>query len=583
MNPEERPPGEPGFALGEDMDTGALPDRWLYKWVVAGVLLAVAGAAFALPAYRYFKARRAEGIARMVAARLDTGSATNVLTDVRLMLDLAPTNDLVLRTAARYCSSNRLPEAVNYWRLYLNTVPGSHDDHLALATAAMDAGQYDVATTELARLIVRPGGDPEATRLALRLCMKRGAWRMAARAAEEVLRLDPDDEQAELWHGVALIRTRVPSWVAQARGEMSGMAFRSKTHWKDAIDVLLEAPEVTRAELRLIQRRLQSSPPEGPDDVMRVLSVEWLLDDGQRDRTIDKALALVTDPGATEGSVRTAGRWLLARGAAERLLAALPLERSRGDRTRIQLHVLALAHLGRWGPVMQIVDQPEYGLEAHVGVVMSIVASWLGADGSNQIRAKAVLANQDLTLHQLLEAAQLAEEFGLYEAAIDLMEPLLANPATMPEAANHILALANNTDRLALRRTALDRLLKAFPTDTVALQQLGYLEAVVPGGDLGVVRILERKPGGATNQFTQLVCALADIRNGKADAALARLAAAAPGGGSLDYRLHMAYAAAYGIVGDQHEARRHAALAEQARMQHEELDLIRRWLPAKPK
>jgi len=580
VNSKDRQQMEPVHELGDDLDTEQLPDRWLYFWAMMLGLSVVLGAVIGRPLYRHFKTERAQRLAREVSARVDAGTATNLLPTVRLMLDLAPRNDLVLRAAARFCSSNRMPEAVTYWRMLLDTVPGSHDDHLALAKAAMDLGQYDVATRELGLLIVRSGGDLEATRLALRLCLKRGAWKLAVRAADQVLQMDPNDEQAEIWRDTALIRTRLPANLSNAKADLIALMFRSKTRWKEAVDVLLDVPGLTRPELRLARRRVQSEAATTWVDQMRQMSVDWLLDVDQRDVVIGRALRIVGGNGQS-GDVLQAGRWLLAHEAAEPLLKGVPLEAIKGDRIRMQLHVMALARLGQWEQVAAIVDQPDTGLDAHIAQVMSIAAAGVKPDGLPQSRAQAVLANRDLTLAELLEAAQLAEEYGLYEAAILLMEPLLANPATMPEAANHILALASNTDSLLLRRRALDRLLNGYPTDLLALQQLGYLEAVVPGGDLGVVRILDRRPGSATNQFTQLICALGDIRNGKADAALARLAAAGPAGQSEDYRLHMAYAAAYGAAGDNHEARRHAALAEQARMQLEERDLISRWLPVK--
>jgi tetratricopeptide (TPR) repeat protein len=577
----ESNPAHPGREFGG----GPLPKgphRWIYVWLLVPVALVGLGFFVGMPWYRHAKTQRAQRIAREVMAQLDSGSGTNGLPLVRLMLGLAPDDEIVLRAAARFCTRNVHPDALVYWQRFFAVAEGTRDDHLGYALAAVDRGRYEIAVQELVQLIVRPGGDVEAARVALRLAMKRGAWEFASRVATHVLELDPGDEQAELWRSMALVRTGHPDLIVEAKAHLIAQMLRVGDRWRDAADVLLDAPGLNGTELRILRQRIRTPVSEAVPDRLRELSVDWLLDPDLHARSVETAVKLLGS--ATSGDdIQRAGRWLLVHGAAEPLLKAVPLESSRGDRVKMQLHVMALARLGRWDQVSTVADLPDSGLEPHVAEVMAIAAASLKPNGRTQSRARAVLADRNLLVPDLLEAAQLAEENGLREAAILLLEPLLENDATMPEAANRILALSGGVDSMVLRRRALDRLVNAFPKDMLALQMLGYVEAVVPGGDLEVVDRLERQPTSATNQFARMAFALREVRRGKPDAALAHLAAAVPADPGEDSRVHMAYAVAYGSMGDYHEARRHADLAQMGHLQVEERDLIGRWLPANSK
>lgn len=579
MNFHDNQSGGSQPVLGEDLNMRRRGDWWLFL----GLLLLFVGAAAAIlavrPAYHRVKTVRAQKLARSVSDSLEAGAGTNALTDVRLMLSLAPDDELVLRAAARYCTTNHHAEAVTYWEMLLQLVPGTPEDHLAFARTSMDQGRYDVATRELARLLQRPGGNADAARLSLLLALKRGAWEMAARMAEHVLQLDPGDDQTQLWRGLALLRTGQPVLVAEGTSSLLALMFRPDGKWRETIDVLLEAPGLTPGELSLIRHRVREAMTNTVTDQLRLLSVEWLLKPEERGPVIAQALQLVA-PSGRAAEVAEAGRWLLARGVAQPLLDLFPPERSRGDPVKMQLRVLALARLGKWEQVAAVADDPGSGLDVHVALLMSVAAASLGPAGSSQRDVQAVLAQRDLKLPELLEALRLAEENGLNEAAIYLLEPLLENPATLPEAANRILALSHRVERVALRRHALDRLVHAYPSDSLALQELGYVEAVLPWGDLEVVDRVERLPDAATNRFTQLICALGEIRRGRTEAALARLSAVARTDGVEDYRMHIAFAAAYGGGS---ESRRHAALADQGPLQVEERALISSWLPPKPR
>ncbi len=571
-------PVHAGQILGEDLHPHRRGDKRFLLWflvvLVGGVMAWVASG----PAYRQIKTRRAQRMSGGIMAEINAGAGTNVLQQVRLILSLAPNDEQVLRTAARYCTTNRQPEAFTYWEMLLALVPGTREDHLAFAQVAADAGRYEVATRELSGLLNRPGGDVEAARVALRLAMKRGAWELAARTAEHVLQLAPDDRQAELWRDIALIRTRQPAAIAVARNSLLTLLFQSGEAWREGVDVLLECPDLSRDDLGLIRWRLAELDSEAIADQLRFFSVEWRISPERHGPILDHVKMLAAS--ARSGpDVELTGRWLLVHGAADVALELFPRAQTQGDRVRMQIHVLALARLGRWDEVTAVTSDTGSGLDAHVATVLSVAAACQKPNGTDQTVVRALLADRNLRGPELVEAVQIAEENGLNEAAILLLEYLLDLPALMPEVANRILMLSGRVEHLTLRRRALDRLVSAFPNDPLALPQLGYVEAVLPGGNLRIIDRVEKLPGSATNQFAQLVCALGEVRRGKGEAALTRLAVLSPPGDAMDYRLHLAYAAAYGVAGAATEARRHAALADQAPLQIEERALIRRWLP----
>ena len=296
--------------------------------------------------------------------------------------------------------------------------------------------------------------------------------------------------------------------------------------------------------------------------------------------TTQQALALAA-AADNPADLDASGRWLIEHEASGALLGQFPLEACKGDKVKMRLHILALAKLARWDKVSDVARLADTGLEPHIATVMAVAAARSRPNAKDEADAKAVLADRELTVPDLAAAAQLAEEHGLNEAAIYLLEFLLEDPATMPEAANHILMLADRVYRLVLRRRALDRLVNAFPKDVSALQQLGYLEAVLGGGDLEIVGRVGRLPGAETDPFSQLVLAFGEIRRGLGEQALARLAKASPPDAVQDPRVHLAYAAASELVNDLREAKRHALLADKGRLKLEERALLSRWLPDK--
>ncbi len=569
----------PGYPhLTDDLRLHGRGDRRLLVVSVA-VLAVVTAAIFAVrPVYRHHKTERAKTIAREVMDLLDAGAGTNSLKEVRLMIGLAPGEETVLRAAARYCTTNRLPEAVTYWGMLLESFPGTREDRLANARIAMDLGRYEVATRELGKLMQRPGGDVDAARLGLRLSLKRGVWDFAVRMADHVLEFDPGDAQTEVWRALALIRSRQVARSDEAKGTLLALLVRPGAPWREAADALLEAPFLTRAEAGIIRRCATGAGPGSVEDRLRILTLDWLLDPGQRPRIIQEALTLATEA-KDPADLDLSGRWLIEHKASEALLGQLPLGACKGDKVKMRIHILALAKLARWDEVSEVARLADTGLEPHIATVMTVAAARSRPNGKDEADAKAVLADRQLTVPDLAAAAQLAEEHGLNEAAIYLLEFLLEDPATMPEAANHILMLADRVDRLVLRRRALDRLVNAFPKDASALQQLGYLEAVLGGGDLEVVERVGRLPGAETNQFSQLVLALGEIRQGLGEQALARLAKVSPPDEVQDPRVHVAYAAASGLANDPRDAKRHALLADKGRLKVEERALISRWLP----
>ncbi len=564
--------------LGDDLHPHRRGDKRFLVVFIALVLAGVTALVGSGPVYRQIKTRRAHRIAAEVMAQINAGAGTNVLQQVRLILSLAPNDEQVLRTAAVYCTTNRQPEAFTYWEMLLDAVPGTREDHLAFAQVAADAGRYEVATRELTALLVRPGGDVDAARVALRLAMKRGAWEFASRTAEHVLQLDPKDRQAELWRDIALIRTRQPAAINAAKSSLLTLIFQPGDGWREGVDALLECPGISRVELGLIRRRLADLNSEAIADQLRFFSVEWIISPDRRGPILDHVRQL-TQAARSEPDIELTGRWLLAHEAAEVALELFPRAQSLGNRVRMQVHVLALARLGRWDEVAAVTSDTSSGLDAHVATVLSVAAACQKPNGADQAAVRALLADHNLRGAELVEAVQIAEENGLYEAAIHLLDYLLDLPSLMPEAANRILMLSGRVDHLALRRRALDRLVSAYPNDPLALPQLGYVEAVLPGGNLRIIDRVEKLPGSETNQFAQLVCALGEMRRGKGEAALTRLAAFSPPEEAMDYRLHLAYAAAYGVAGATTEARRHAALADKAPLQIEERALISRWLP----
>lgn len=569
----DRHPLVPPTGLGQ-----RFPHQRIFVVAALFALVVTLGAVSARPIYRLLKLQRARQLALEVTTLVDAGAGTNALPQVRVMLGLMPDDEAVLRAAARFSTSNQHPSALAYWEQLLARSAGSREDRLAYAGVAVDQGRYDVATRLLGALMRRPGGDSAAARQALRLALKRSHWELAVRLADHVLELTPGDLQCEAWRAQARLRSPSPGAVEESRGTLFALLFQPGDHWRECADALLELPDLSPAELNLLRLRVNGSAAGGIQDRLRLASIAWWAEPETRATLVNRWL----ESAATEpvGTVRLQmGHWLLLHGAAEPLLARFPPAACRDSRENMMMHALALARLGRWEEVADVAAAAGSNLDLHLARVLAVTAANLRAGSRQQERARAVLAERGLEVPELLEAVQLCTENGLNEAAIHLLEPLLELPATLPEAANRILQLSSRVESLALRRQALTRLLHHFPHDALALQQLGYVEAILPEGNRAVITRLGRVPGVETNAVSQVVLALGEIRAGRHEEALNRLNRVAPADQATDYRVHLAYAAALGATGNYGDARRHGALAAAGPLQLEERSFIRNWMP----
>lgn len=569
----DRHPLVPRTGLGR-----RFPHQRVFVVAALFALVVALGAVSVRPVYRQLKLQRARQLAQEVTALVDAGAGTNALPQVRVMLGLMPDDEAVLRAAARFSTSNQHPSALAYWEQLLARSVGSREDRLAYAGVAVDQGRYEVATRLLGALMRRPGGDSAAARQALRLALKRSHWELAVRLADHVLELTPGDLECEVWRAQARLRSPAPDAAGESRGPLFALLFQPGEHWRECMDALLELPDLSPAELSLLRHRVNAAAVGEFRDRLRLASIAWLAEPAEREALVHRWVEAAATETVAANRLQM-GHWLLLHGAAEPLLARFPLSACRDSRENLTLHALALARLGRWGEVADVAAAPGSKLDLHLARVLAVTAANLQAGSRQQQRARAVLAERNLQVSELLEAVQLCTENGLPEAAIHLLEPLLEVPTTLPEAANRILQLSSRVESLALRRQALTRLLHHFPQDALALQQLGYVEAILPEGNLAVITRLERVPGVETNAVSQMVLALGEIRSGRHEDALARLNRVAPADEATDYRVHLAYAAALGATGNYGDARRHGALAAAGPLQLEEKAFIRTWMP----
>lgn len=511
--------------------------RWrLARWGTLALALVIGAVLGARPAFGAIKGWQARRHAARATELMRQERWVEARTAAVEALQLRFTEPEAVRAVARFLSrTGQAQEALEFWaRLRELTRDGlGREDRRDEANAALAAGDVARAGAEATRLLEDPGAaGPADYLLGALVAARQGRPADAAGLAQKVLAAGPAATGREQLNGAVLAFT-----LASAPG--GGGAENAGPAQERLVALARGQDAVGLDALTLLARQAGSpNPPPAvppPADLARALEehpfakpVHRLLAVDLRARAepakapalVDGAVARFGAPGSDPADLAALGAWLAAKNLPERVLGAIPLERALGSRELFLGHVDALAALGRWREVKELLNADRFPLDPVVRrLYLARCSVQLGEDTAAANQWAAALREAGTDVGKLMNVADYAEKNGALPTAAAAYTAAAAAAPKLRAAHQGRLRLARETPDV---RAALADMLRQWPEDPAVRNDEAYTGLLLGSGDPKAAErtaeeLLAREPASLPHR---VLLALARLQQDRPAAAL---------------------------------------------------------------
>ncbi len=551
-------------------------------WVIVGALLA-GGAAWGVLNRHALATQAREWRAGHLAAdalrKLEAGERESAARKASSAVQLAPGHPPALKAAAEVLTAENNPRAAVFWAQLADAQPTP--EHLALAARNLAvAGDKKRAAEFLAKLEELPGNELLALQVravqsladkdnttalaALQELEKRGALPAAEAVALATLRRTTDNVPADkLDADRARLREIAATSLPEALAAMALLASDLNPGDPDA---------------RELGERLAAHPRAG---VVHKLLAEKIGggEDASWANRVGEAVA--AEAAAWNDTERSAAAiWLLAEGAADAALEALPHESAVGNRNLYILRMRALHVLGQWKTLEDELRQsglPLSEVERHAALASAVNHLDRPEEVEGHWRRALGAAGSDVK--ELARLGARAMRSGWTDRAVEIYERLASDPRSAPSAYRALVTIMRD-DGLERTLPVLERAVKALPKDDPLLADLvsvRFLLGKGAGADIEAAeRLVERNP----RVFAcRVALALGRLTTGDPTMAMDAFEGVAGADWErIQPSMAAIYAASLGAAGDADGARQVLDRIDLAKLRPEEWNLVRRFL-----
>ncbi len=362
--------GDFDILVGDYSIRGRL-QRWLTNWRIVLVILAAAVTLvwiFAGPRlYRSAKAWRAQHFLEEAQRAQAAGDGEKALSSLRSATLMAPYDPRVARAMTHFRAKQGDPGAFPSLKQLVDAGQATPDELLVFAKGMLWGGLHDEAKSALSRL--PPSLTEPQTNLRSLLEIELAAQGSLG-AAIELARKRAEKVSGEAADDLRLLQARLLLRAAESGGNAD-----AKTEALALLESVGSA--ATRSGLEALRLRaalalnaksapdalageLRAHPRHTPDDLLLAASLDLVSRPADEKQIIDALKdARATAPDAEQLAF---ARWLNRRGAFEDVLAIAGDERIRTKEDWLLVALDALAGLGRWQEVRELVEQAESGV-----------------------------------------------------------------------------------------------------------------------------------------------------------------------------------------------------------------------------
>ena len=537
----------------------------------AALLILALGAVLARPVGSAIKGWQARRHARNAFALIEQEKWADARTEATAAYQLRLSEPDALRAIARFLSRTRQPQALDFWEQLAKVealTPTDLRDETAVALLAGDDSRASRAVEELLRAGTKAAAGDWL--LAAQLAIHRNSA-TDARAAVEKAWGHPQASHREKLQA-ALIESAIAreheDWRTEALARVKEIADTPDAVGLDALTVLAQtllgvaqSPANFPATAAQLAKSLEGHPLARAPQKLLAVDLKIRDDPAQKDALIGAA---VEQWKATDGAeLATLATWLNGKGEYQRQLDAIPVEAGLRNRDVFLQHVDALGALGRWGEIEDLLGTQRYPLDPVVEkMYLARCNAQLGEKAASENNWQRALEIARGDPAKLLTLGNYAEKNGAAETARGAFDEAAAESPKLRPAQQGRLRCAQAAGKIADLHGVLAEMLALWPNDTAVQNDEAYLRLLLPDAVKSAPAIeqlaetlVAKEPASLPHRT---LLALARLRQGRAEAALAVYAQLQIAPGALTSSALAVHAAVLAAAGKNEDAQTEA-------------------------
>ena len=390
--------------------------------LVLAILFGVFGTRPAGHAIRAWQARRH---AQKAFAFINKEQWSDARSEAMAAYQLSPGQPEALRAVARYLTRLHSIEALDFWKELSRKTSLTRLDMRDEAMIAIIAGDIALADTAV-RQLIDSHAEPADWLLAAQLAIQKNLPDEAKSYLAKIV-ADSRATESEQFRATLLqlsLAANSPSERANALTRLEKLAEGKTATSLDALVVVaqntLSAPadssDSTRNEAGRLASALENHPLAKAKHKLLAFDLRIHADPTQREQLIARAIADWKDSDPADRL--DLARWLNSKGEYQRAIDSIPLEKAVQSSDLFLQHLDALAGLGRWNEIKQVIQSGKFPLEPFLeAMYLARCNSQLGeqtASANNWQRALEAAAGD---ARKLITLAQYAEQNNNTEIA----------------------------------------------------------------------------------------------------------------------------------------------------------------------
>ena len=390
--------------------------------LVLAILLDVFGRRPAGNAIGAWQARRH---AQKAFAFIDKEQWTDARSEAMAAYQLSPGQPEALRAVARFLTRTHSIEALDFWKeLSRKTSLTRVDvrDEAMIAIIAGDIALADTAVDELIDSHAEPADWLLAAQLAIQKNLPEEAESYLAKIVADSRATENEQFRATLLQ--LSLAANSPSERANALTRLGKLGEGKSATSLDALVVVaqntLAAPvdssDLTRNEAERLASALENHPLAKAKHKLLAFDLRMHADPTQREQLIARAIAASKDSDPADRL--DLARWLNSKGEYQRVIDSIPLEKAVQSSDLFLQHLDALAGLGRWNEIKQLLQSGEFPLEPFLeDMYLARCNSQLGEQTASENDWQRSLEAAQGDARKLIALAQYAEQNNNTEIA----------------------------------------------------------------------------------------------------------------------------------------------------------------------
>jgi len=467
------------------------------RMITAGVLILVLLVLLSVfagrPTFNAIKAFQARRHASKAFAFIEQEKWRDARSEALAAYQLRPTEPQALRAVARLLSRTRQPDALEFWKQLAEKTSLTRDDLRDQASIALSTGETPAAESAVKNLFDDDRAVSAADELlAVQLAIQKNVPDEARPHLEKIFKDTRATEREQLQAALlqlAVTKNDDQSGPAKAWTRIEKLAWGKDATSLDALMLLGHralSPAPERAEpapsmdatqgvppIADLVRALENHPLAKAPHKLLALDLRIHVDPAQRGALL--ASAIDTWKNGEPNDLATLANWLNSNGEFQKTLDAVRLEKALQSRGLFLTHLDALAALGRWEAIKELLGSQRSPLDPMVeDMYLARCSAQLGEKTAAENNWQRALESAGGDTQKLLTLADYAEKNGALDIAGAAYNNLTVAAPKLRPAYRGQLRIAEKKQDSKKMHSVLADMEKLWPNDTAIQNDEAY-------------------------------------------------------------------------------------------------------------